>query len=328
MMRQPIAPHLLFGEGHAMTESRYQALGELYSHAAPRADFDSKNKRDFFYKANGIAVNDIAIVNSYMTHIRADADVALNAIMLHLSGGYQLNIDRKLQRGDLKKALLVPEGVVNIYESSEQSLTGNVYITFDLTRLNRTLALMAGAQVEPITGLDFKQIQMQYGEVDFKQLFINLIKQIDLFGMNVELLKLNAFDDQVYRLLAMLLKPEHFLAATLSTQDQACLKHNALMKKFEDYIQQHIEEPISLSALQLVLGVSARGLQYACLKHYDCTPREFIRQKKLDYAYELLQKRDKAFTIADIAAQLGFSNQSRFTRYFYERFGVMPSAIG
>ncbi len=114
MMRQPIAPHLLFGERHAMTESRYQALGELYSHAAPRADFDSKNKRDFFYKANGIAVNDIAIVNSYMTHIRADADVALNAIMLHLSGGYQLNIDRKLQRGDLKKALLVPEGVVNI----------------------------------------------------------------------------------------------------------------------------------------------------------------------------------------------------------------------
>ncbi len=319
-------PPLLFGNHLAQRETHFLRLGERFNRHVYA--IESIQSHDFFHSSSQLEIDELLITSALHRHIYVARKNEHYALMLPLAGQITVNVEGRAQTFNANQIFVTPPAQHIVFNTSANDMTGGLHFNFDLARLNRTFTIMTGDEASSITDLDFHQLLTQYSSVDLRNLLVNLIKQIDLFGMNVELLKLNAFDDQVYRLLSMLLKPEHFFDTGLTSQDQACLKHNTLMKKFEDYIQQHIEEPISLSELQLVLGVSARGLQYACLKHYDCTPREFIRQKKLDYAYELLQKRDKDFTIADIAAQLGFSNQSRFTRYFYERFGVMPSAIG
>lgn len=99
------------------------------------------------------------------------------------------------------------------------------------------------------------------------------------------------------------------------------------MKAFERYVEEHIDQPIALSALEAALGVTARALQYACLKQHGCSPRAYIRNRKLERAYARLSHRTAPAKLASLAFELGFSSQSQFARYFRERFGVLPSAV-
>ena len=76
-----------------------------------------------------------------------------------------------------------------------------------------------------------------------------------------------------------------------------------------------------------MLGVTSRTLQYACQKILGTTPREYIRNKKLDFAYHRLSNKQEDSKIAALSYELGFSSQSRFTYYFKQRFGIYPSEL-
>lgn len=79
--------------------------------------------------------------------------------------------------------------------------------------------------------------------------------------------------------------------------------------------------------MEMQFGISARALQYACMKRHGCSPSAYIRNKRLDYAYQLLQNQQQGIKLTDLATQLYFSSQSQFTRYFRERFGLRPSEM-
>jgi AraC-like DNA-binding protein len=83
-------------------------------------------------------------------------------------------------------------------------------------------------------------------------------------------------------------------------------------------------EPYSLADLSRIAGISARSLQYAFQEQFDVTPMQFLRQVKLDKAFEDLS--NGTGPVVDVAYQLGFSNLGRFARAYRERFGELPSA--
>lgn len=83
-------------------------------------------------------------------------------------------------------------------------------------------------------------------------------------------------------------------------------------------------EPHTLADLSGIAGLRARSLQYAFREQFELTPMQFVRQVKLDKAFEHLSK---GFgPVADVAYQLSFSNLGRFSRAYQERFGELPSA--
>lgn len=272
-------------------------------------------------------INDITIANSYSSNVMIDSHLFGNGIFIRLAGEFNSVYENKNSQWDLNKALLLPSEGNNKYESAQEKISGHLYINFNLERLNRISSIMSSGEAKPLSYINPLQIQMRYGTIDFKQLFMNLVKQIDVFGGDVELLKLNAFDDQIYRLLAMLLHPHIFLKSYLTLQDRERISNRYMIVMFEDYVTKHIEEPLNLTELQIVLGISARGLQYACQKHFGVTPREYIRNKRLDRIYELLTSGSAESNLAHLSQKYGFSSQSRFSYFFKQRFGILPSSL-
>ncbi len=210
---------------------------------------------------------------------------------------------------------------------SPECLAINLCISFDLNRLNRVSLAMQGGEGLPVTPTHLSTVKLQHGPINLRQLFQQLIQKIDALDANPALLAASGFDDQVYRSLVMALQPKVFLKEYVAETDGLAAQRISALSAFERYVEEYLLSPLSLTEMEIMLGISARALQYACLKRHGCSPMTYIRNRKLDYAYQQLLHRQGSTKLADLAAELYFSSQSRFTRYFRERFGIKPSEL-
>lgn len=91
------------------------------------------------------------------------------------------------------------------------------------------------------------------------------------------------------------------------------------------YVRANAEAPdLNGTAIAHALGWSLRQIQLA-LQHAGTTPRELIREERLQLAYTRLQH--PAFAnraIADLAHGVGFRSASAFSTAFRGRFGMSP----
>lgn len=92
--------------------------------------------------------------------------------------------------------------------------------------------------------------------------------------------------------------------------------------RMREYIHAHAEGEVSLETLA---GVARLSVYHALRSFRDTLglpPHKYLLQVRVERAKELLQCGE---TIADIAARLGFSDQSHLTRQFKRVFGVPPA---
>lgn len=90
-----------------------------------------------------------------------------------------------------------------------------------------------------------------------------------------------------------------------------------------DYIDLHIEDNITLSALASRLRYSDFYLSRRFKEETGKSIKEYIRLKKLERAKDLL--RDNSLTVKEIGERLGFCSQSYFTEQFRREYGATPS---
>ncbi len=95
------------------------------------------------------------------------------------------------------------------------------------------------------------------------------------------------------------------------------------VKRAEDYMQAHAEEPISLQILAREAGCSERALQEAFKSFRSMTPMNLLREIRLEKARQDL--RAGADTVTGIAFKWGFSNPGRFAAQYATKFGETPS---
>lgn len=99
-------------------------------------------------------------------------------------------------------------------------------------------------------------------------------------------------------------------------------KINAV-QRMQDYIEEHITEPITLNMLAKVAGYfpwhSARIFKELTVK----TPFEYIRELRLSRA--AIKLRDEKVKIIDTAFDFVFNSHEGFTRAFSKQFGMTPS---
>ena len=95
------------------------------------------------------------------------------------------------------------------------------------------------------------------------------------------------------------------------------------VQRMQDYIGEHADSEISLSALSKVSLFSPWYSYRLFRAQLGMTPAEYVRRLRLSRA--ALRLREGRERIIDIAFDLGFSNADTFTRAFYREFGLNPS---
>lgn len=95
-----------------------------------------------------------------------------------------------------------------------------------------------------------------------------------------------------------------------------------VLRRVAAYIDDHIGEHISLDELAGEAGVSRFHFARQFRLSTGESPMGYLRRLRIERSKSILQTRDS--TIAEVAARLGFSDQSHFTRIFGRLVGVSP----
>lgn len=106
------------------------------------------------------------------------------------------------------------------------------------------------------------------------------------------------------------------------------LKKNAASSKQVadaiDYIYVHIAERVTVNDLAENLGVSPTYLSRIFKQETGVAVSEYIRQRKIDMAKNLLRFSD--YDLAEIAYMLSYSSQSHFIQHFRSQMGMTSKA--
>ncbi len=96
------------------------------------------------------------------------------------------------------------------------------------------------------------------------------------------------------------------------------------VRRAEEYMRAHLDEPISLATLAREAGCSERTLQNSFKVHRGTSPIAVLRDIRLDYVRRDLSALEDA-TVTDIAFKWGFSHLGRFAIAYATKFGEKPS---
>lgn len=96
------------------------------------------------------------------------------------------------------------------------------------------------------------------------------------------------------------------------------------VQRVQDYIEEHIKEPITLNQLAKAAGYSQWHTARIFKELLNKTPFEYLRALRLSKAAMLL--RDRQPRIIDVAFDFVFGSHEGFTRAFTRQFGVSPKS--
>jgi len=89
-----------------------------------------------------------------------------------------------------------------------------------------------------------------------------------------------------------------------------------------DYMMDHLDRPLSLPELAANVELSQFHFCRMFKKSTNLTPHQYVLQLRIERARDLLTGR---LPLAEIAAQLGFADQSHFGAVFKRFLGITPS---
>lgn len=91
------------------------------------------------------------------------------------------------------------------------------------------------------------------------------------------------------------------------------------------YMHAHYTEDILMRELAALVDMSEKYFIRYFHFHIGITPKQYLVELRMKHALELLA--DTRRSIADIAAELGYSDQYCFSKAFHKYYGEAPSAF-
>ena len=108
----------------------------------------------------------------------------------------------------------------------------------------------------------------------------------------------------------------------LRERDCSCV----YVRRVEEYLLEHLSDPISTADMAEAAGVSARTLSRAFKKYHDKTPTQFLKERRLEACNRALLAADsQTSSVMDIALQYGFYHLGRFAIEYRKIFQELPS---
>ncbi len=97
-------------------------------------------------------------------------------------------------------------------------------------------------------------------------------------------------------------------------------RHLLILKR---YIEQHLRERISISALTSELRISRTALFDLCRRELGKSPAAYQMERRMEVACTMLKT--PSLPLTQIAHELGFSSSQHFSTAFRKHFGIAPS---
>jgi len=94
-----------------------------------------------------------------------------------------------------------------------------------------------------------------------------------------------------------------------------------LAKDIKDYLDKNFKEPLKLQTVAKEFLITEYHLIRLFKKEFGLTPYQYILNKKINLAKELLAKQEP---IAQVAIECGFKDQSHLYKYFKDVFSFSP----
>ena len=113
-----------------------------------------------------------------------------------------------------------------------------------------------------------------------------------------------------------------FMTSVARGGDHPSGRAPAWLRTAVEYLHARADQEIRLDAVASATGVHPAHLNRVFRTHYRCSVGEYVRRLRIDRATHELSQSDRS--IAEIAAALGFADQSHFTRVFVRCTGLTP----
>ncbi|MCU7237439.1 MULTISPECIES: AraC family transcriptional regulator [Pseudomonas] len=99
------------------------------------------------------------------------------------------------------------------------------------------------------------------------------------------------------------------------------------LERILDYVERNLKLEVSAEALAEQANMSVRSLYALFDRHLNTTPRQYIRQRKLERVQACLSDPSCAVrSVTELALDYGFLHLGRFSESYRQRFGELPSA--
>jgi AraC-like DNA-binding protein len=97
------------------------------------------------------------------------------------------------------------------------------------------------------------------------------------------------------------------------------------LRRTREHIERQLAHKISLPELAGIAGLSAGHFSRAFKQSVGMSPHRYLLQRRIAAAADLIRNTDRP--LAEVALNVGFSDQSHFTRVFARESGETPSAF-
>ncbi|MEM5582987.1 AraC family transcriptional regulator [Roseibium sp. AS2] len=146
------------------------------------------------------------------------------------------------------------------------------------------------------------------------------IENGDLFQGQLAARDLRAEEDLAHALLT--LQPSNISHIIARSDRRANLREIRIAL---EYIHANLAEPITLADISKAARMNVRTLQKGFQRIYGQSPMQVLRNARLDTAHYLLAARRHPPSVSEAAYSCGFSHLGRFSSFYKERFGHLPS---
>ena len=324
-------PPLLFGNEQAEVHTSAQSFADMIDAMFPgvNAYEPLREAGDIFRsKSDQVRLDGVSLINTSVspTYVDRHKNQVLT-ILLPISGDPAC----MSQVGSEQVRWGMNEGGV-LLPITDERVTGTggfrnqLMLQVDVERLKGLVQAMLGpAAPAPDLMLDrIRLLPLQYGKVSLLQGILQTIPLLRSYLGQPELLNTLGVNELLLRQVAIMLRPDLFLEGEAQNASPDLHTKTKLVRQLSEYMMAHLSDPLTLSDLENIAGVSARTLQYAFQQVHGCTPMSWLREQRLVVAQQqLLTHKDSS--ISQIALGCGFPNGSLFAASYRKRFGVTPS---
>jgi AraC-like DNA-binding protein len=169
--------------------------------------------------------------------------------------------------------------------------------------------------------------QLQFGPSKKRQEYNESLRRMLLFGIE----RLDSTDSKFHPVavaefeqsvvVAFLCSTQHNYSEWLDQQSTAAAPWQ--VRVAEEYIEANWDQPLTIEALAIVTGASARTIFHSFKRSRGYTPMGFVKNIRLRHANAMLAT--GATSVSDAALLCGFGNFGHFANYYRIKFGELPS---
>lgn len=263
-------------------------------------------------------------------HQRLDEQVSLYThwhekieILACQQGSFEMTIENETVIVHEGEYIIVNQALLHAAKAVNNTCSIHHALIFDLKLLNSFLYDFSQSQfLDPLLNKELLFPQkitrdQPWGEqccAELDAIFVNFAQQ--RFGWELSV-KAN-----LLKVISILLLEQQFVRQQQHGQH---IKHEKaqMLKTSIDYLQHHMQQKITIPELAALINVSPEYFCRFFKQHTGITAIEYLHQLRIERAVNLLLNTD--LSVLDVSLQVGFDDQSYFSKKFKLLKGVTPA---